>query len=124
MTPYSIFVTIAGETSRLASHLRCPSSYNLPLERGSFLSSSTITVFGTEYIQNLSNNGDQQGNFEVLGDVTEVKFVASLGGICAIKLVGDGWETDWVGKVPHRGHMWYGTMQELVSSLYCNYNVS
>jgi hypothetical protein len=47
-----------------------------------------IIVFGTEYIQDLVIDKDHKGTSKVLRDVTGLKFVLSLSGICAIKVVG------------------------------------
>ncbi len=39
------------------------------------------------------------GDNDILGDTTEVKYVSSLGGTCAIQVLGLDQEIDWVGKI-------------------------
>ncbi|KAH9208843.1 hypothetical protein DL95DRAFT_277139, partial [Leptodontidium sp. 2 PMI_412] len=53
MTPYSAFLLVRVETSRLVGHLRSPPSRGLIQYQGPFLSANMISVFGTEYIQDL-----------------------------------------------------------------------
>jgi len=80
-----------------------------------------ISIFGIEYIQDLITD---EVKSEVLGVVTGLRFVASLGGICAIKLLGADWEADWLGKIPMSGHVWHGMIRETIPGLHCTYNVS
>jgi hypothetical protein len=61
-------------------------------------------VFSTEYIQHLSYDKDLEVTSRVLRDVTGLQFVVSVGGICAIKLIGIDWETNWLGKILGIGH--------------------
>jgi hypothetical protein len=121
-TPYSAFVLVAGEISRLIRHIESREAYDLALGQGCYLTAKTIMVFGTEYIQRLSYDRDCKATSKVLGDVMGLRFIASLGGICAIKVFGVDWETDWLGKVPGRGHFWYGTVNPY-PYLRCIYNV-
>ncbi len=51
-------------------------------------------VFGTEYIWGLVIDEDHSRTSKVLGDISGLKFVTSLSGICAIKVFGVGWETN------------------------------
>jgi hypothetical protein len=90
---------VAGETSRLARYVESRQTHDLALERGCHLLAKTIMVFGTEYIQHLGYDKDLEVTSRVLGDVTELRFVASVGGICAIELIGVDWETNWLSKV-------------------------
>ncbi|KUJ07345.1 uncharacterized protein LY89DRAFT_537957, partial [Mollisia scopiformis] len=52
-TPFSAFIIVITETSRLARHLCPPLSRDVILQRGSRLSAKMVSVFGTQYIQNL-----------------------------------------------------------------------
>jgi hypothetical protein len=45
-------------------------------------------VFSTKYIQHLGYDKDLKFTSRVHRDVTGLQFVASVGGICAIKLLG------------------------------------
>ena len=103
LTPYSAFLLVAGETSRLANHLHCLVSREVVLKPGSYLSAKMVTVFGTEYIQDLTSGEEFQANSKVSGIILGLKFVAGLSGICAIKAIGCDWETDWIGKIPRTG---------------------
>jgi hypothetical protein len=87
MTLYSAFILVAGKVSCLARHLRYPLSRDIILEQGSHLSAKIILVFGTEYIQELVMDRDLERNPGFFEDMTEVKFITSLGGICAIQLL-------------------------------------
>lgn len=122
ITPYSAYFLVEGETSRLARHLHCPSSHHIILEQGSRLSAKMISVFGTEYIRDWIMDRDRESN--LVRDTTEVKYVSSLGGICAVQLLGIGWETDWIGKIPSAGCIWHGMIRGNVSTFRCGYNVS
>jgi hypothetical protein len=124
VTPYTAFVLVAGEASRLACHLYSPQTRNIKLEKGSFLSAKTVTVFGTGYIGDLVTGENSGTSCQVLGVVTGVKFVSCIDGICAIKLIGYDWETDWIGQIPRPGDNWYGMIRGPVSVLYLGYNVS
>ncbi len=123
-TPYSAFILVAGETSRLACYLSCPRSEQIALERGLRLTTKMITIFGTEYIQDLVKDNDSEAHFEILGVVTGLKFAASPDGICAIKLLGIDWETGWLGKTSHTGNVWHGMIRGMIPTLHCSYNVS
>ena len=46
-----------------------------------------ITIFGTEYLQEFVINKNREGGSKFLRDITAVKYVMSLGGICAIQLL-------------------------------------
>jgi len=45
-------------------------------------------VFGTEYIRDLGYDEDHKVRPGFIGDVAGLKFVTSLGGLCAIKVFG------------------------------------
>ena len=70
----------------------------------------------------------------VPGDIIEINFVRSFGGICAMRFVGTYGnkigESDWLGKIPTAGCNWYGEINiqneddESHESLLLNYNVS
>jgi hypothetical protein len=81
---YSAFILVAGEVSRLARHLHYPLSREIILGRGLHLAAKMISVFSTEYIQDLIMDTDLEGDPRLLRDTTRVKYVTSLGGICAI----------------------------------------
>jgi hypothetical protein len=122
-TPYSAFVLVAGETSRLVCSIESRQTQDLALKRGCHLLAKTITIFGTEYIQHLDYDKDLKATSIVLGDVTGLRFVASVCGICAIKLIGVDWEINWLGKIPKRGHFWHGIVRDPIPYLRCIYNV-
>lgn len=118
-TPYGAFL-VCKEISRLARSLCYPLSYCIALRRGSRLSAKMISIFGTEYIRGLNIGNDYQGN--ILGDTTEVVYISSLGGICAIRLQGPGWESHWIGKKPATNCTWYGRIRGEIQTLICGYN--
>ena len=122
-TPSSAFIIVAGETSHLIPYIKSRPTHDLALERGCRLSTKMIRVFGTEYIRGLVIDKHHKGTSMVLGDVIGLKFVLSLSGICAIKVVGIDWETDWLGKVPGVGYVWHGMMQDIIPCLRFTYNV-
>jgi hypothetical protein len=80
-------------------------------------------VFGIEYIRDLNYYEDHKVKSEFIRDVVGLKLVTSLGGICAIKVFGVNWETEWLGKVPLVGHVWHGMIQDVGPRLCCAYNV-
>jgi hypothetical protein len=124
LSPYSAFILVAGEASHLISHLNPPRSREIVLKRRSYFSAKMMTVFGTEYLQDVRCGEGFELNSQVLGIVTGVRFVVSLGGICAIKLIGGEWETDWIGKIPPSTcAAWHGIIQGTVRALHFSYNV-
>jgi hypothetical protein len=124
MTPYSAFILVKGETSRLVGHLRSPPSRGIMLQQGSCLSANMVSVFGTEYIQDLIMDGDSKENRGSIGDTTGVKYITSLGGLCAIQFLGIDWESDWIGKIPSVDCTWHGIIRGAVSTLRYDYSVS
>ncbi|KAH9204759.1 hypothetical protein DL95DRAFT_529136 [Leptodontidium sp. 2 PMI_412] len=122
MTPYSAFLLVKGETSRLAGHLRSPPSRGIMLQRGSYLSANMVSVFGTEYIQDLIMGGDSKENCRPNSDTTGVKYIISLGGLCAIQFLSIDWESDWIGKIPSVDCTWYGIIRGAVSTLWYGYS--
>ena len=123
-TAYSVFILVAGETTRLARSLNSIKSRTISLRKGCRLSVNMISIFGTEYIQDFENKEASETDSGILGVVKELRFAASLHGICAIKILGIDWSTDWLGKIPEKGHIWYGVINGMVSSLSCRFNVS
>jgi hypothetical protein len=116
-TPASTFIIVAGEISRLIPYIKCRPTYDLALEQGCCLSTEMIMVFGTEYIRALVIDKDHKGTSKIFGEVKGLKVVSSLGGICAIKVVGICWETDWLGKVPSVGFVWHRMIQDIGTCL-------
>lgn len=84
MTPYSAFVLVKIETSRLVRHLRSPLTRGLSQYQGPFLSASMVSVFGIKYIQGLMEDGESQVNRCSMGNATRLKYVISVRGLCAI----------------------------------------
>jgi hypothetical protein len=124
LTRYSASILVAGESSRLARKLHYHSDRYITIRRGSRLSAKMVSVFGTEYIQDLIMEQDCEGSNNIIGAITDVKYVSSLGGICAIRIGGIDWETDWIGKIPSTGCVWHGIIRVKVPTLQCDYNVS
>ena len=124
MTPYSALILVVGEVFRLARHLCYPSSRDIILDQGSHLSVKMISIFGTEYIQELVMDRDLEGNPGSIKDTTGVKYMTSLGGICAIQLLRNDWESDWIGKIPNVQCIWHGIIRGRASTFQCSYNVS
>ena len=121
MAASNAFALVEGGTSLLVRALNHSNSRIISLEQGSFISFQMITIFGTAYIQDLDN---REGSKAIPGVVTRLIFAMSLDGICAIKLHGIDWDTGWLGEIPNIGCIWYGTLQDIGSSLTCSYNVS
>jgi hypothetical protein len=123
LTPYSAFLLVAGETSRLARHLHYPTS-RVVIKPGSYLSAKMVTVFGTEYIQDLTSGEEFPVSSKVSGAILGLRFVTGLSGICAVKAIGCDWETNWIGKIPRTGWVWYGMVRGTGHVFYFNYSVS
>jgi hypothetical protein len=121
---YSSFLLVAEEASRLTSYLRDKGIVDLSLRKGVYLSSENLSIFGTSYIRTLDIDGESSGAVPVLDTVTQLKVIASLSGICAIKLIGSKWESDWIGKVPVAGQIWYGATRTLHSVFGATFSVS
>jgi hypothetical protein len=110
-TPFSVYILATREASRLARHLRSPSSREIVLKRESPLSAKMISIFGTEYIQDLVIDRDLEGNPQSFGDTTGLRYITSLGGICAIQRLSINGESDWIGKIPNGHCIWYGMIR-------------
>jgi hypothetical protein len=119
-TAASAFTLVTGETLRLAKSLNWPDGREISLDPGSQISLKMISVFGTSYIKAFEH-GDITST--ITGVVDRLSFVMALGGICAIKLFGTGWDSGWLGKIPVTGPVWYGTIPEIDSGLTCSFNV-
>jgi hypothetical protein len=120
-TASNAFTRVADGTSTLVSSLKCAKTRKIFLKRGAHLSLRMISVFGTDYIQDLEN---EPCSTIIPGVVARLEFAMSLGGICAIKLLGSDWDTGWLGKIPRGGCVWYGMIQQPGPSISCSYNVS
>ena len=125
-SPYSAFLIITGETSRLAHKVREASSGVKHVEQEAYLSSTMVSVFGTEYIQTLALSSDCVQKLESTTYDTTVRYARSCDGICAIQLSNPGWKSHWVGKFPNQEY-WTGSYLEnirKVSDLQFDFNVS
>jgi hypothetical protein len=58
-----------------------------------------ILIFGTEYIQVLDNKKISERDSEILRVIIEMRFTARSSSVCAIKVIGIGWNTSWFSKV-------------------------
>ena len=126
-TAYSAFLLVAGEVSRLACHFRGSTDWIIGFDEGSRLSTKMITIFGTEYIQHLFEEPDDresESSLEILGVVNGLKFITEFNGVCALKLLGHEWESDWIGRIPTTGRLWYGIIQGILQGIRCHYNVN
>lgn len=86
-----------------------------------------VTVLDTEYIQHLfeeSDNTEPNSSLEILVVVTGLNFITRFNGICAVKLLRHEWESDWLGKIPTKGRLWYGIIQSMLPGVRCYYNVN
>jgi hypothetical protein len=83
-----------------------------------------ISVFDTEYIQGLVMDRGLEGNHRSFGDTTKVKYITSLGGVCAIQLLSIDGESNWIGKIPNAHCIWYGIIRGRASTFQFSYNVS
>jgi hypothetical protein len=123
-TPSSAFVIVAGEISHLIPCIKFRPTHDSAIEQGCRFSTETIRVFGIDYICGLVIEKSHIRTSKVLGDAIGLKFVSSISGICAIKVVGIGWETDWLGKNPGVGCVWYGMIRDIAIPCLCfTYNV-
>jgi hypothetical protein len=120
-TPYSAFLLVKVETSRLVAHLRYPPGRRLIPYQGPSLSANMVSVFGMEYIQDFRKDGDSGWSH---GDATGLKYITSFGGLCAIQFFGIDWESDWIGKVPSVDCVWHGIIRGDISTLRFEYSVS
>ena len=119
-TAFSATVLVAEETTRLLQALNCSGCQTVSLTQGSHVFVKMLTVFGTQYIQSLSD-----GDFlEIIpGVVVYLKFAMVFGGICAVRLYGIDWNTSWLGVLPNLGHTWYGCIRRPGNTLTCSSNV-
>jgi hypothetical protein len=119
---YSSFLLVSEETSRLLPLLEQSSQVSITIEEGAFLDYQLINLFGTHYLKSLRNDKTKDA-IEIKEEVEFIRVIASLPGICALKLVGTTWESDWIGKVPLAGQLWYGTLRDLGPTLYLKLTV-
>jgi len=81
-----------------------------------------ISIFGTKYIQVLNIDNNYKAN--ILGDITKVTYVSSLGGICAIQLHRANWRSNWIGKIPTTNCIWYRRIRGEIPTFIYGYNIS
>ena len=124
MSPYSAFILVISEACRLARHLRPPSSCKLILKRKSYSPAKMVSVFGTEYMRELAIDRYLESNLQSFGDIIGLKYISSLGGICAIQLLSINGKSDWIGKIPNGHCIWHGIIRGSVSSFQYRCNVS
>jgi hypothetical protein len=112
-SPYSAFIMVVNETSRLVYHLRDPFRQVVSVGRVSRLSAQMVSVFGTSYIQTLNHTRrDDVEDTQNLVETTGLRYIRSCGGICAIQLFGMDWKSDWIGEIPTGNCIWYGELLE------------
>ena len=108
---YSSFLLVVEETVRLVPKLEQTDNIMLQLGKGSFISADKINMFGTSYLRRIGNV-ESEDAVEIREDLTAIRIIASLAGICAMKLIGSTWESDWIGEKPIAGQIWYGTLKD------------
>ncbi|KAK0111101.1 hypothetical protein ONS95_001479 [Cadophora gregata] len=118
-TPFSASVLVSEETTRLLHALKRSSCQTVSLTQGARISVRMLTVFGTPYIQSLTDGGCPE---IIPGVVTYLKFAMVNGGICAVKLYGSDWNTSWLGVLPNWGCTWYGCIRNPGNTLACSSN--
>lgn len=47
----------------------------------------------------------------------------TLGGICAVRILGSTWDIGWLGQISNADRVWYGAIQDPGASIICSYNV-
>ncbi|TEY35479.1 hypothetical protein BOTCAL_0589g00010 [Botryotinia calthae] len=120
---YSAFLLVVGETSHLASQISQPTSELLPIEQNSYIRATFNEIYGTEYIQDLTQDATSSGGLRISQTVSEIDLISSVHGICAIRFSGRGWTSEWLGKIPHTGHSWHGTiLVDDTNLLICSHN--
>ncbi|KUJ22117.1 uncharacterized protein LY89DRAFT_394568 [Mollisia scopiformis] len=86
----SAFTIVTREILRLAKSVNWLDRREILLNLGSQISLKMISVFGTSYIQAFEHGGITN---TITSVVDRLSFVMALGGICAIKLLGTGWDS-------------------------------
>ncbi|KAB8294956.1 hypothetical protein EYC80_006909 [Monilinia laxa] len=119
---YSAFIFVTGETSTLAHHTATPAIRELVIKPGYYVESSTINMYGTQYLQSLDVRRKSCCGIEVGGALTQIQVISSVHGICSIRLLGSDWKSKWLGAFPQRGRCWYGTIPVNNDDLICFYN--
>lgn len=122
---YSSFLLVGEVTSRLIPLLRrgLPPTGRLFLTKGSFISTQHVNIFGTSYLREVTNEILKDA-VQIQEEVTSIKIIASLPGICAMKLIGSSWESDWIGQQPVAGQIWHGTLHDPGESVEATFTVS
>jgi hypothetical protein len=98
----------------------------LNLQAGKRLSAKIVTVLGYAYLEHLleeRDDADFKKTFTIPSEVTYLEYVAKFHGLCAIRLKGQGWESNWFGTAPDSDYNQYGCIQGALESLTCEYNV-
>ena len=126
---YAGFLRVTGETSPLARQLRKPETVTLEMKDGATLLPMEVSIFDTSYIHTLDVQIPTSELFDLeqkLKGVTSIKFIASQGGICALKPYGEAWEGRWLGEIPAAGpnQLWYGNATNAEGKFKFTYTVS
>jgi hypothetical protein len=123
-TAYNVFLLVAGETSQLARHLRDSTNWVLGFDDGSrFVRRSRFST-PSMLTYSKSPTTESKSNLQIFVVVIGLKFVTNLNGICAMKLLGYDWESDWLDKIPDPGRVWYEIIQGMLPGTRCHYNVN
>ena len=124
---YSSFFLVSIETSRLVETLSVGRKQSLRIRRDDVVRWESIRFFGSDYVKLLDNvggDGRQDADVVIEEDVTSIKVIAGLPGVCALKFVGENWESNWLGHVPNGGQVWYGTLENPGSEIDVIFTVS
>ncbi|RFU30579.1 hypothetical protein B7463_g5803, partial [Scytalidium lignicola] len=123
IAPSVVFISVASETAELVQFFKSPHEQELDLQPGACVSIDLIRVFEADYIREISLQSGSKTEGNIIGNVTALKFAASIGGICSIKLFGADWESDWLGGARNeRGVFRYGIIYIKSSKLRICYN--
>ncbi|ESZ96611.1 hypothetical protein SBOR_2978 [Sclerotinia borealis F-4128] len=118
---------VVGETHRLLSLTHDSTNHGfeeLSIEPGCYIEATIESIYSTEYIRNLSIHKTSISGIHIPEAITEVQFISSVHGICAMRFSGSGsnWKSKWLGTVPLKGRTWHGRISITTDILFCYFN--
>ena len=103
------FNFIRSKTCKIIEAMKPPYIAEVNLELGTRLTRKSRKLFGEICLEEIKVNKDLTEGVSILEDICEVRYAVGQRGICAVRLLGEQWRSNWVGQSPK--HAWYGAIK-------------
>lgn len=123
---YYASMMVLGETERILRRVDESTNYGtkeLIVEPGSYIEATIESLYGTDYIQNLSIHETSVSEIFPQEHINEVQVISNVHGICAMRFSSQKWTSEWLGILPLVGRIWHGRISVTTNVLICNFHV-